>query len=216
MHFQNGTKTESRRQCSRKEFSGRLILQQPRIMGEYGRGSFEWWGRSYALFYNNTSSDEGLQTLFCEIEAILNSRPITTLSDDHHDLEPLTPNHILLLKSSPTLPPGLFQSSDVYNRRRWRQVQYLADLFWKRWSQEYLPLLQERQRWFTAKRGLQKGDIVLVVDSSAPRGSWRIGRVTEVFPDSKGLIRTVKLKTKTGFLERPINKLCLLLEDAES
>lgn len=57
---------------------------------------------------------------------------------------------------------------------------------------------------------------MLVVDSSAPRGSWPIGRVTEVFPDSKGLIRTVKLKTKTGFLERPINKLCLLLEDAES
>lgn len=168
-----------------------------------------------SVLRQNTLDDEGLQTLFCEIEAILNCRPITTLSDDHQDLEPLTPNHILLLKSNPTLPPGLFQTSDLYNRRRWRQVQYLADLFWKRWSQEYLPLLQERQRWFTAKRGLQKGDVVLVVDSSAPRGSWPIGRITEVLPDSKGLIRTVKLKTKTGFMERPITKLCLLLEDAE-
>lgn len=115
--------------------------------------------------------DDGLQTQFCEIEAISNSRPIITLSDDNHDMEPLTPNHIPLLKSSPTLPLGLFQRSDVYNRRRWRQVQYLADLFWKRWSQEYLPLLQERQRWITAKRGQQKGDILLVVDSSSPCGS---------------------------------------------
>ncbi len=32
----------------------------------------------------------------------------------------------------------------LYIRRRWRQVQYLSDLFWKRWIREYLPLLQER------------------------------------------------------------------------
>ncbi len=49
---------------------------------------------------HHTLDNEELQTLFCEVESILNSRPITTLSDDHHDLEPLTPNHILLLKSS--------------------------------------------------------------------------------------------------------------------
>lgn len=55
---------------------------------------------------------------------------------------------------------------------------------------------------------------MLVVDSSASRGSWPIGRVTEVLPDSKGLIRIVKLET--GFLERPITKLCLLLENPEN
>ncbi|KAL2092789.1 hypothetical protein ACEWY4_012587 [Coilia grayii] len=68
--------------------------------------------------------DEGLQTLFCEVEAILNSRPISTVSEDEHDLEALTPNHILLLKCHPSFPPGLFQQSDMYIRRRWKQVQY--------------------------------------------------------------------------------------------
>ncbi len=53
-----------------------------------------------SILQHHTLDDEELQTLFCEVESILNSRPITTLSDDHHDLEPLTPNHILLLKSS--------------------------------------------------------------------------------------------------------------------
>ncbi|XP_070549130.1 uncharacterized protein [Ptychodera flava] len=90
-------------------------------------------------------SDEALRTLFCEVEAIINSRPITRLSEDPNDLEALTPNNLLMLKPKQALPPGLFQKNDSYVRRRWRQVQYLADIFWKRWMKEYLPLLQERQ-----------------------------------------------------------------------
>lgn len=159
-----------------------------------------------------TLDDECLQTLFCEIEAILNSRPITTVSDDNHDLEALTPNHILLLKCHPSLPPGLFQHSDMYTRRRWKQVQYLANLFWRRWTKEYLPLLQERQKWTRMRRDFTVGGIVMVVDSTAPRGSWVLGRVEEVLPDSKGLVRTVKIRTKTGVYERPVTKLCMLLE----
>ncbi|KAL7830823.1 hypothetical protein SRHO_G00319500 [Serrasalmus rhombeus] len=61
--------------------------------------------------------DEGLQTMFCEAEAILNSRPLSTVSSDLYDLEPLTFNHILLLKSMPILPPGTFLKSDFYARR---------------------------------------------------------------------------------------------------
>ena len=75
--------------------------------------------------------EEGLQTALCEVEAILNSRPITRESTDPNDLEGLTPNHLLLLKSSLCLPPGLFQKNYVYARRRWKQVQYISDLFWK-------------------------------------------------------------------------------------
>lgn len=48
-------------------------------------------------------TEEGLHMLFCE-EAILNSCPLTTVSNDHRDLEPLTLNHILLLKSPPIIP----------------------------------------------------------------------------------------------------------------
>ncbi|XP_059928694.1 molybdenum cofactor sulfurase-like [Gadus macrocephalus] len=58
-------------------------------------------------------NDEGLQMLFCEVEAILNDRPIAKVSDDPNDLEALTSNHILL----PIFPPGLFEQSDLYIRR---------------------------------------------------------------------------------------------------
>ncbi|KAI4889889.1 hypothetical protein NFI96_023911, partial [Prochilodus magdalenae] len=75
--------------------------------------------------------DEGLQTLLCEVESIINGRPITTNTDDPSDLEPLTPNHLLLLKTQPSIPPGVFVKDDVYARRLWRQIQYMVDLFWR-------------------------------------------------------------------------------------
>lgn len=159
-----------------------------------------------------TLDEEGLQTLFCEVEAILNDRPITKVSDDPNDLEALTPNHILLLKGKPVLPPGLFEKTDLYVKRRWRQVQYMADLFWKRWTSEYLLVMQERQKWIKPKRCFTPGDIVIIADAMAPRGSWMMGKVLKTTADSRGLVRSVKVQTKTSILDRPINKICLLLE----
>lgn len=156
--------------------------------------------------------DEGLQTLICEVEAILNDRPITKHSKDPMYLEALTPNHLLLLKTKPILPPRLFVREDLYLKPRWRQIQYMADLFWKRWTQEYLPLIQERPRWSKVKRNFAPGDIVVVVDSTAPRGSWLMGRILETKADAQGLVRTVRLQTKTNILERPITKICLIKE----
>lgn len=156
--------------------------------------------------------DERLHTLFCEVEAIVNNRPLTKMSSDPNDLEAITPNHLLLLKGQPGLPPGLFQKEDLYSKRRWRQVQYLSDIFWKRWTKEYLPLLQERQKWTQTQRNLQLGDVVLIIDDSAPRGSWLMGKVEKTICDSQGYVRRVFVRTKTNVLERPIDKLCLLLE----
>ncbi len=161
-----------------------------------------------AVLRQQTLDDEALQTVLCEAEAILNDRPISKLSSDPNDLEALTPNHLLLMKGNPALPPGLFERSDLYARRRWRQVQYIADLFWKRWVREYLPLLQERQKWNKERRNLTLGDIVIIADPTA----WLLGRVMETYPDSRGLVRSVKVRTKCNTLEHPINKLCLLLE----
>ncbi len=156
--------------------------------------------------------DEGLHTLMCEIESTINSRPITRNSDQPCDLEPLTPNHLLQLKRKPNLPPGVFTKTDNYCKRRWRQVQYLANLFWQRWLVEYLPLLQERQKWHDTRRNLRIGDVVLVVDSNAPRNSWPMGVVLETIPDKLGFVRQAKIKTAMNTLLRPIDKLCLILE----
>ncbi|XP_071088902.1 uncharacterized protein [Haliotis cracherodii] len=165
-----------------------------------------------SLVREQTLDDETLRTVLCEVEAIINNRPISRASSDPNDLEALTPNHLLLLKRKPNLPPGMFGMDGHYPRRRWRQVQYMADLFWKRWLREYLPLLQERQKWVKLRRNLKIGDIVLIVDNTAPRNSWSMGKVVKLMPDRKGVVRRVEVKTQTKVLDRPISKLCLLLE----
>lgn len=153
-----------------------------------------------SVLHQQTLDDDGLHTVMCEVEAILNDRPITQLSDDPNDLEALTPNHLLLLKGKPALPPGLFKPADRYVKRGWRQAQYISDLFWKRWIREYLPLLQERQKWNQKKQSLAVGDVVVIMDPTAPRGSWLLGKVLEIFPDAKGMVRSVQLQTKKVLL----------------
>ncbi|XP_072020456.1 uncharacterized protein [Amphiura filiformis] len=157
-------------------------------------------------------TDDSLHTLLCEIEAIVNSRPLTNAPGEVSDLEPLTPNHLLQLKSDMILPPAAAGKLSQYAKRRWRQVQYLADLFWRRWIKEYLPQLQQRQKWIHPQRNAKVGDVVMVVNESTPRNVWPLGRVIETLPASDGLVRRVRVKTRTSILTRPIDKLCLLLE----
>ena len=100
--------------------------------------------------------DDSLRTLLTETASIMNSRPLTTENlNDPTSLPPITPNHLLTLKSSVVVPPpGSFQREDVYSRKRWRRVQYLANVFWSRWRKEYLHQLQQRQKWLRPKRNL--------------------------------------------------------------
>jgi hypothetical protein len=115
--------------------------------------------------------EESLQTFMCETEAIVNSRPLTVTNlSSPTDAEPLTPNHLLTMKSRLLLPPpGEFQRADQYVVKRWRRVQYLVNQFWSRWlwrwRKEFLCTLQERQKWSNPR----VGDIVLIKDDNVPR-----------------------------------------------
>ena len=168
-----------------------------------------------AIVREQSMDEESLHTLMCEVESIVNGRPITKVSDDPRDPEPLTPNHLLLLHAGPTVPPGIFSKHDSYGTRRWRQVQYLADVFWKRWIREYLPALQERPKWNAEQRNVAVNDVVLVMDNNAPRSN-SLARVIEVYTNRRdGLVRSVKLKTKTNELVRPVDKIVLLEASAQ-
>ncbi|XP_030849893.1 uncharacterized protein LOC115927770 [Strongylocentrotus purpuratus] len=171
-------------------------------------------------------NDESLRTLMYEAAAIVNSRPLTVTDlNDPTYLAPLTPNHLITMKSKVLLPPpGNFQDADLYSRKRWRRVQHLINEFWDRWRKEFLQNLQTRQKWTRPRRDAKIGDIVIMKEENLPRNQWSLARISEVFPSTDGLIRKVKLvkgdfelddsgkrKGPVKELERPIHKLVLLL-----
>ena len=97
-------------------------------------------------------TDEILLTFLTESERIVNGRPLVPLTSDCRDLPVLTPNDLLILRANPRdIPTDSLRDRMV---RQWRQANYLASVFWKRWIREYLPLLQQRQKWITRERNL--------------------------------------------------------------
>ena len=181
------------------------------------------WERLVGLFKRALKSvvgeqildDEALLTLTTEVEKILNDRPITQVSTDPRDSRALTPSMLLLLRTNTCMPPGVFDKNDNYCRRRWRQVQYLANIFWRRWTREYLPCLQVRQKWENVQRNLSVGDLVLVCDETCSRGQWPLGRVLEVKKGRDDLVRSCKVLVKGTEKVRPISKVCLLEQHVE-
>ena len=164
-----------------------------------------------SLISNIVLTDETLCTVFCEVERILNDRPLTRVTSDSTDLEALTPNHLLLLRRNSSVDTnGLEQCRQ---RGRWKQAKDIANQFWRRWVSEYLPTLQTRQKWLNKRRNLKKGDLVLIMDGSEDRGHWKKGLVMEAFEDREGYVRQVLLKVEGGTLLRNVRKLCLLEEE---
>lgn len=87
---------------------------------------------------------EEFQTTLCEIEAVLNSRPLAPLSSDPNDLNYLSPGHFLIgtpLNSFPTLDLNDVNTNTLL---RWQIVEQMRQHFWRRWSSDYLSSLQER------------------------------------------------------------------------
>ncbi len=116
--------------------------------------------------------------------AIMNARPLLPISSDPDTLEVLSPSMLLTQKASTVPAPlGDFDMKDLY-KKEWRQVQCLADAFWKALRRDYLATLQVRRKWTEEKQNLQEGDIVLLKDSNVKRNEWPIGLIVKTIPSS--------------------------------
>ena len=145
------------------------------------------------------------------MESKVNNRPIIAVSDDPDDCSALTPNHSLL-QTATQLPPGVFVNEDLFSRKQWRKLQFLADHHWKRWVREYVPTLQRRPQLVNSRRNAQIGDLVLLTEDKVVRNRWPMGRVVEVFTGQDGGVRSARVKTTGGVFHRPISNICLLEE----
>ena len=166
------------------------------------------------VIHDQCLSEDALRTVLCEAESAINSRPLTFISGDHRDLEAITPNKLLLLRDS-HVPKQLTSKEEALSRKRWRQVQYIADAFWRRWTREYLSALQDRRKWPGQNRNMIVDDVVLMVDNTQPRCHWNLGRVVRVFTGVDGLVRNVEVLSHGKNFKRPVNKLILLLEKGD-
>ncbi|XP_055923722.1 uncharacterized protein LOC129954081 [Eupeodes corollae] len=154
---------------------------------------------------------EELNTLIIQIECILNSRPLSPLSEDPNDLKPLTPGHFLTGSSLIAIPEPDLCDKNLSYLNRWQRVQWLMQQFWHRWKNEYLHTLQQRNKWKRNKFiGLQLNDIVIIRDDNIPPLKWKLGRVMELHPGTDHIVRVVTLKTATGIFKRAVANLCRL------
>ena len=153
---------------------------------------------------------EEFYTLLTEIEACLNSRPLTEISNDPSDLSPLTPGHFLIGRAITSLVEADLTEVKLGLVDRWKLLSKMTQLFWKRWSSEFLTRLQHRGKWFLEQKNLEIGELLLIKNESLSPRKWPLGRVVEVHRGNDGLVRVVTLRTLGGLIKRSIHNLCYL------
>ena len=198
-----------------------------------------WWGGVFERMVQSTKrclrkivgrslfSFDELVTVLAEIEAVINSRPLSYVTGGDIE-EPLTPSHLLVGRRILNLPDHLGYIDDQEDEefsldsnqltKRMKHFNNVLNHFWKRWRSEYLAELREAHS-YTAKKqsstspsGVEVGDIVVVHDDHLPRGFWKLGRIDSIMKGKDGHIRgaTVKVASKGGcsmLLNRPIQLL---------
>lgn len=157
-------------------------------------------------------SDEVLRTVLIEIEGILNAKPLEYISSDVADIDPVTPNCLLMGRPDSSLPQVVYPEGELLGRRRWKHSQILVDRFWSAFDRYYLPNLQTRDKWQKPMEDIKEGAIVLLVDPQLPRALWQIRRVTKVLPGSDEHIRTAEVKIHDKTYTRPIVRMIVLPE----
>ena len=154
---------------------------------------------------------EELATAVAQVEAVMNSRPLQPLSSDPNDYEALTPGHFLVGRPiNAIVEPADDDLVKLSMTNRWKRIMLVHNLFWKRWSVEYLTELQKRTKWRTAVNNLQLDTMVLISEDNTPPGQWLLGRVEELHPGKDGAVRVATVRTKTGLFKRNVHKLCPL------
>ena len=159
---------------------------------------------------------EMLQTAVIEIERIMNDRPLTYISSDIKDSEPLTPSHLLYGRriTSFAYPKIEIDQSNIPIQmetsvltKRTKRLNTILEHYWTRWRSEYLTSLREFHKTSGNNvQTIQVGDLVQVHDET-PRWKWKLAVITELIHGNDGLVRAAKIKMNGTETNRPIVKL---------
>lgn len=132
------------------------------------------------------------------------------MTSDPSDLTVLTPGHFLTGRAliAPHAPDVSRTPTNRLNA--WQLIDKLSQLYWQRWSEEYLTTIQTRFKWASPCRQMRVGDMVLVRNENTPPQHWMMARVIEIFPGRDGRVRSCRIQTQGSVYDRPISQLVYL------
>lgn len=161
---------------------------------------------------NSSLTYEEMNTFLCQIEAVLNSRPLCPLSSDPNDELALTPGHFLIGDALNSIPEPSLEALPESRLSRWQIIQRMKQHFWTRWHKEYLQDLQRRHKWKVSTGGpsIQVGQLVIVREDNIPTAQWPLARVAEVHPGQDGIVRTATVRLGKTLIKRSATRLCAL------
>lgn len=164
----------------------------------------------YRVIGSSRYTYEDLSTLFAQIEAVMNSRPLLPMTDDPNDLAALTPAHFLIGTSLMALPDPDLRRIPTSQLDHYWQLQHLMQRFWTLWQQEYLQELQKDTKCYARNDDILPGRLVIILDEQQPTTRWPLGRIVKLHPGTDNITRVVTLRTAKGVIKRPVTKVCIL------
>ncbi|XP_063832107.1 uncharacterized protein LOC135081308 [Ostrinia nubilalis] len=101
------------------------------------------------------------------------------------------------------------EDANLSTLKRYRRVQAIQQHFWKRFSNDYVSLLQLKTKWRHGDT-LKPESLVLIRDKTAPPLIWLLGRIVKTYPGVDGVSRVAEIRTKKGTIRRGFNNICVL------
>lgn len=197
--------------CTVSEINWKFIpAHSPHFGGIWEAGVKSMKAHLKRVLANSKLTYEDFSTILTQVEGVLNSRPLSPMSSDPSDLNPITPAHFLIGRSMQTIPVEDFSSVKANRLTRFEHLQNLIHHLWRRWSLEYVAELQQRQKWKIHRVNIQLGTLVLIKTNNQPPLSWQLGRVEELHPGPDGVTRVVTLRTTSGLIRRAVSNICPL------
>lgn len=146
--------------------------------------------QNYILTY------EQLNTVLCQIEAVLNSRPLLPVTaDDINDFSYLTPGHFLVGTALTSFPEEDVQSMPVNRLKYWDICSKVRSHFWNVWHKYYLNIMQSRPKWRDDVPNVKEGSLVILREPNSPPLTWPMARVEKVYPGQDQKVRVVDVIT---------------------
>ncbi|OXA36644.1 uncharacterized protein LOC110862921 [Folsomia candida] len=188
-----------------------------RITWKFNPPSAAWWGGFWERLIRSVKDllkrmlghrkldYEQLLTCLYEAEAVVNSRPLTLVTEDQDDLIPLTPA-MFIQDIAEINCPEVENLTGMGLNRKYKQMKILHVELRNRFRKEYFGQLVQRGKHHRSV-SFQVGDVVLIGDDNKKRIEWPMGRIIQLYPGKDGQVRVARVKTTTNEFLRPLQRL---------